>query len=274
MSITRFGARRKLVATGLACLAVPAVSVSAAAPHATEVSTAPSATRTVASHDVAAADARPGRASDALRSTPGPSARVVLRDYTRQVIDLPAHNSPAPGVTSPGGPSASTPSAGGRTPAHRKASSRTPAHPKHTQPSGHRVSSIAYSVLNQLNAQRREHGRPALHMNATLIVSAHRHNLAMAQANEMSHQLPGESYFADRIRAAGYSYRYAGENIGWNSNTSTAGALALGTMMYAEGPGGAHWENIVDPHFTDVGIDVYIDSTHHKLWLTEDFGCR
>jgi uncharacterized protein YkwD len=144
--------------------------------------------------------------------------------------------------------------------------------------SGYFEQSYAYSVLSQLNAERAAHGRPALTMNSELIASAHAHNLAMARADQMSHQLPGEAYFADRISAAGYHYRNAGENIGWNSAVSRSGALALESEMYAEGPPSDgsvnHYWNIVSRNYTNVGIEVWIDTVHHTLWLTEDFGSR
>jgi uncharacterized protein YkwD len=153
-----------------------------------------------------------------------------------------------------------------------------PSAPEQSSGSGYSNSSYAYSVLSQLNSERAAHGVPALRMNSLLISSAHAHNLAMARANEMSHQLPGEPYFSTRIANAGYNYRNAGENIGWNSATSRNAALSLETDMYAEGPPPSgsvnHYSNIVSRNYTDVGIEVYIDTVHHKLWLTVDFGSR
>lgn len=130
-------------------------------------------------------------------------------------------------------------------------------------------------MLSQLDAERRAHGLPALQMNTELIASAHAHNLQMARFDSMSHQLPGEAFFADRIRAAGYQYSYAGENIGWNTVQTLAGALSLETIMYNEKPpNDDHRQNILSKHYTDVGIDIYLDPVHGKLWLTEDLGSR
>jgi uncharacterized protein YkwD len=89
----------------------------------------------------------------------------------------------------------------------------------------------------------------------------------------MSHQLPGEAFFATRFQKAGYHWQYAGENVGWNSRTSKAGVLMLEKVMYAEkAPYDGHRLNILGKHYRDVGIDVYIDKKHHKVWLTTDFG--
>jgi uncharacterized protein YkwD len=131
---------------------------------------------------------------------------------------------------------------------------------------------MAYAVLNLLNSERAKHNLPALRMNSQLIASAHSHNLAMAAHNTMSHQVAGEASLGTRISRAGYSWRAVGENIGWNGSMSTSAALSLERMMYNEGPGGGHYENIVSTTYRDVGIDVYLDQQHHKLWLTEDFG--
>jgi uncharacterized protein YkwD len=135
-------------------------------------------------------------------------------------------------------------------------------------------SSYANNLLGMLNDERQANGLPRLTMNAKLIQSAHAHNLDMAQYNEMSHQLPNEAYFADRIQAAGYKYQYAGENIGWNSVQTLDGVRQLEQIMYDEKPPGetGHRENILSKNYTNVGIDVYFDNVNGKVWLTEDFG--
>jgi uncharacterized protein YkwD len=111
-------------------------------------------------------------------------------------------------------------------------------------------------------------------MNPQLMQSARKHNLAMAQANTMSHQLPGEPSFSQRISNAGYNWQTCGENVGWNSDMSQAGAQQLETIMYNEPANDPnnHRANILRPTFRDVGIDIYFDQANKKLWLTADFG--
>ncbi len=131
----------------------------------------------------------------------------------------------------------------------------------------------ANSVLSLMNQERAANGRPALRMNSLLIRSAHAHNLTMARYNTMSHQLPNEPFFANRILAAGYNYSTAGENIGWNSDRSLSGVIGLQKVMYNEvPPDDGHRLNILSGSYRDVGIDVYFDTAHGKVWLTEDFG--
>ena len=129
------------------------------------------------------------------------------------------------------------------------------------------------AVGRLINRERQAHGLAAVRLNHDLALSARRHDLDMAAFNEMSHQLPGEAFFADRMTAAGYHWSWAGENIGWNSDMSTAGVLELERLMYAEQPpNDGHRLNILGRHYRDVGIDVYYDYAHHKVWLTTDFG--
>lgn len=132
---------------------------------------------------------------------------------------------------------------------------------------------FARSMLRLLNQERAQHHLRPLRMNNKLIRSAHRHNLAMAHADEMSHQLPGEAFFADRISKAHYRWLSAGENIGWNSAQNRPGLRYLQLEMYHEkAPDNGHRLNILDRSFRNVGIDVYFDKAHHKMWFTQDFG--
>ncbi len=134
---------------------------------------------------------------------------------------------------------------------------------------------IGQAVLKTLNAERKVHHLKALTMSTQLQTSARRHDLTMARFNAMSHQLPGEAYFSKRVTAAGYKWSAAGENIAWNSQINTAGVLQLQKWMYNEkAPNNGHRLNILSTHFTNVGVDVYIDQAHHKIWLTTDFGHR
>jgi uncharacterized protein YkwD len=133
--------------------------------------------------------------------------------------------------------------------------------------------SYSTAVLSQLNAERRAHHLKPLKVSTRLISSARTHNLDMAAKNTMSHQLRGEKSFDRRISATGYDWSWVGENIGWNSNISKAGVKYLETIMYKEkAPNDGHRRNILNKHYTNVGIDIYIDNVHHKVWLTQDFG--
>ena len=132
---------------------------------------------------------------------------------------------------------------------------------------------VAASILKHLNHERAHHGLPALHSRKRLVRSAHRHNKAMAAADELSHQVSGERALGDRISSCDYDWSSAGENIAVTSELTTAGAVVMQKLMYHEkAPDNGHRLNILSRTFTNVGIDVVIDATHHRLWITEDFG--
>lgn len=136
-------------------------------------------------------------------------------------------------------------------------------------------SQIAWTVKRLINIERAAHGLAPVYMSSQLQLSARRHDVTMAKYDEMSHQLPGEPYFGRRILDAGYNWNYAGENIAWNSDMTSAGVVLLQNLMYNEkAPANEHRLNILSSHYRNVGVDVYMDKLHHKVWLTTDFGHR
>ena len=131
----------------------------------------------------------------------------------------------------------------------------------------------AGAVLFELNSERAKHGLKALKMNSELVSAAHKHNLAMAKANTLSHQLNGEAALGSRVSAAGYRWSAVGENVAYNGRRSEDGVLAVQKAMYNEKPpNDGHRENILSKTYVDVGIDVISDSVHDKVWLVTDFG--
>ena len=132
--------------------------------------------------------------------------------------------------------------------------------------------SAAKSVFSLLNSERAAHHLPALGWSTAMVSSARKHNLTMAKANTLSHQLPGEAVFSDRIAAAGVKWHSAAENIGWTTDQTSRGANGMETDMYNEkAPNDGHRQNILSTSVRYVGIDTYIDAKTGKLWLTEDF---
>ena len=132
---------------------------------------------------------------------------------------------------------------------------------------------IGRAVTRLLNSERAAHGLPALSFDQDLRLAARWHNLTMARYTTMSHQLPGEAFFGTRITRAGYHWSYIGENIGCNSAMTQTGVLSLQKVMYNEkAPNNGHRLNILSSRFRNVGVDVYMDWAHHKVWLTTDFG--
>ena len=188
--------------------------------------------------------------SKSTRTTPTPTKRATLKTTET--------HSPRP------------------TPAKRptKAATSTPAQKASTSSSAYATrSDWADAVLDELNAERARHGLAALKLNSELTSAAHAHNLAMAKANKLSHQLSGEAALGSRVSAAGYRWSAVGENVAYNSDRSQSGVLAVQKAMYNEKPpSDGHRKIILSKTYVDVGIDVINDSVHDKVWLVTDFG--
>lgn len=107
-------------------------------------------------------------------------------------------------------------------------------------------------AFNLLNADRAAYGLKPLRFNSQLTALGERYAQDMINRNYFSHTNPeGQSPF-DRIKEAGISYSYAGENIAINSNVTTAQQAFMNSS--------GHKANILNTNYTDVGIGVRYDS--------------
>lgn len=121
-------------------------------------------------------------------------------------------------------------------------------------------------VLALTNRERRLRGCADLRPSRPLILSARRHTVAMASADDMSHQLPGEPYFSARITRAGYrDWRLVAENIA----QGFSGPVAV-VRAWMASPG--HRRNILDCRLRDLGVGVVL--LNGELWWTQNFGWR
>lgn len=132
--------------------------------------------------------------------------------------------------------------------------------------------SYARAVFGAVNQARAGQHLPALAWSSRLQQSARQHDVAMAAANTLAHQVGGEASLGARETAAGVQWSFAAENIGWTTDRTLAGALGIEASMLAEPAGNdAHRRNILSSQAHAIGIDVLIDNAHGRLWLTEDF---
>jgi uncharacterized protein YkwD len=228
-------------------------------------------------------DARPGPSTAAapVAATPGTGSSRKAVPPSHATARIQVRPSGRPKATRPSERAASTPagSVSGTThvpPATTAPPPRPPAPAPHAPSPGGGGStgaaSIAAAVVAAINSARAQQGLPALTVSAGLQASAHTHDLAMAAANQLSHQLPGEPDIGTRETNAGVSWTAAGENIGWTTDMTQAGALSIEASMVGETPpNDGHRRNILSSTFTVVGVDTYLDLAHGRLWLTEDF---
>ncbi|WP_093796196.1 CAP domain-containing protein [Sporomusa acidovorans] len=113
-----------------------------------------------------------------------------------------------------------------------------------------------------LNADRAANGLPALKINSSLVRLAENYAQDMINRKFFSHYNPeGQSPF-DRMKQAGISYRYAGENLAINSSV----AAAEKAFMNSSG----HRANILSPNYTEVGVGVRYDSSG-SAYVVQEF---
>ena len=206
---------------------------------------------------VAGAIPLPGLASVAS-SSPAPLAaaapQTTAAPKASQSVDATA-----------AGPASSTPSAGAGQPTNQSGQSAR------SRPSA-TTADYAWAVFGAVNRARAAQHLPLLAWDARLQQSAHSHNRVMAGSNTLSHQVNTEPALGSRETAAGVQWTYAAENIGWTTQRSMGGVLDIEARMVTEtAPNDPHRRNILSRQAKSLGVDVYFDAVHNRLWLTEDF---
>ncbi len=130
---------------------------------------------------------------------------------------------------------------------------------------GGAATSAALEVLRLTNAARAAHGCRALRWNAALGSAAAAHSADMRDRNYFDHNtLDGRSPF-DRIRATGYTYRAAGENIAAGQPTAAA---VMNSWMNSPG----HRANILNCDYTELGVGVARGGSGYGIYWTQVFG--
>lgn len=131
-----------------------------------------------------------------------------------------------------------------------------------TAPSVSGLTADETKAFQLLNADRAANGLPALKINNSLVRLAEGYASDMINRKFFSHYNPeGQSPF-DRMRQAGISYRYAGENLAVNTNVTTAETAFMNSS--------GHRANILSPNYTDVGIGVRYDSSG-SAYVVQEF---
>ena len=117
------------------------------------------------------------------------------------------------------------------------------------------------TVLELTNQERAAQGLAPLTWDASLAAAAGAHARAMAQANQLSHQLTGEPDVADRAAQQGAHFHAVAENIAFGP----APANIERQWMHSA----PHRANILDPGMNRIGIGLV--SSGGTLWAVEDF---
>lgn len=114
-------------------------------------------------------------------------------------------------------------------------------------------------VLDLTNAERAKRGLAPLSLNNSLNQSAELHSVDMATKNYFSHQGLDGSQPWDRMKAQGYNYSRAAENIAFGQPTAQE---VVNAWMNSAG----HRANILNSNLKDIGIGYY-----NGYW-TQNFG--
>lgn len=117
-------------------------------------------------------------------------------------------------------------------------------------------------ALRLANEEREKHGLLPLEWDDTLAELAKAHGEDMIARDFVAHDNPdGETPF-DRMKAAGVSYLYAGENI---AAGAASPALALEAWMASD----EHRKNLLNPNFEHIGISVIRGGAYGIYWVQE-----
>jgi uncharacterized protein YkwD len=128
--------------------------------------------------------------------------------------------------------------------------------------SGAALSAQEQQALTLLNNDRAKYGLSALKANNKLNQLAEDYAEDMIARGFFSHNNPeGQTPF-DRMRAAGVSYRTAGENLAINSNVTAAETAFMNSS--------GHRANILNSAFTEVGIGV-VQNSSGQVYVVQEF---
>ncbi len=129
-------------------------------------------------------------------------------------------------------------------------------------PSGVTLLAHDAALLEAHNKMRAKIGRSPLVINAQLNLAAAKHAVWMANNGIMSHTGEGRSSMSGRIKAAGYSFSSAGENVAMGATT-----VDSVMTMWRNSPG--HYSNIVGG-YREVGFGAA--SKSGRIYWAVDFG--
>lgn len=119
-------------------------------------------------------------------------------------------------------------------------------------------------AVELLNADRAKNGLSALKTNSQLTSLAGNYAQDMMNRNYFAHNNPeGQTPF-DRMKNAGISYNYAGENLAINNNVTAAETAFMNSS--------GHKANILNKNYTEVGVGVRYNSNGQAYVVQEFIG--
>ncbi len=122
----------------------------------------------------------------------------------------------------------------------------------------------AEAAARLISQYRVDHGLKPLTLDPTLMRLASEHAQRMASMDRMSHTLPGEGSFAQRIAAGGFQASMAAENV-------AAGQKSLAAVFEAWRKSPGHNANMLLPDVSLMGIALAVQpgGRYHTYWSLE-----
>ncbi len=116
-------------------------------------------------------------------------------------------------------------------------------------------------IFEWTNQERAKVNAPPLIWDNRLAIAARLHSDEMAKQKNLTHQLPDEAKFTERLSLQGARFSAAAENVGFGDDAET---LQSGWM---HSPG--HRANLLNPRYNQMGVGIVRGG--NQLWATEDF---
>ena len=123
------------------------------------------------------------------------------------------------------------------------------------------------SIIELTNQARQQNNLPQLNTSQALNMAAYQKAQDMVNNNYFSHESPTGANFWNFIAGAGYQYLTAGENLAMDFTSAQSVHTALMSSS-------SHYQNIINPNFTDIGASVVSGTINGKetMVLVQMFG--
>ena len=121
-------------------------------------------------------------------------------------------------------------------------------------------SSMTSQVVNLVNSERAAQGLTALQKDSRLAALAQQKAEEMAKNQYFSHTSPTYGSAFDMLKAAGYSYKTAGENIAMGQKSA---ASVMDGWMHSSG----HRANILHTSYEKIGVGYAVSADGMPYWV-------
>jgi uncharacterized protein YkwD len=124
------------------------------------------------------------------------------------------------------------------------------------------IKALEQEMFRLVNVERQARGLEKLESLAPLADVARQHSRAMAERNEVTHEIDGAPSFETRVKNSVPDACHFGENITKHYTVE----YALADLLRSKG----HRGNILDPQYKILGIGI-VRNNDGLLYITQDF---